>query len=335
MSRTGNLSLIAQRAGCSVSTVSRVLNGYREGFSARPELQERIKEAARQLDYKPNIFWRTMRAKRTKMIAIMSFPYRNWEMSDGAIAFIDEIRKAGYSEAIKYVKHDRREDFKIDFPVDAALFSDIFDLSFLDVIERESIPYVVVNGVSGPHGASLMIDEREGAEALLGHLVSLGHRSIAYANNIDANPLQRHHSVEERERFYLEGLRSRGLKPLPNHWSHEIPSDEFLKEALEAGATAIVCYHHLRAVEIAHSAWKAGVRIPEQLSLACFNDDWSIQLSNPPLTCISFPRDEINVKAAGLLLSALSGGAPLTGQTLRFPGSLTARESTAAPRRNP
>jgi len=329
MPRDGSLSLIAQRAGCSVSTVSRVLNGYKNGFSARPELQERIKEAARQFDYKPNIFWRTMRAKRTNLIAIMCFPYRNLEMYSGILRFIDEIRKAGYSEAIKYVNHGSRDDFKIDLPVDAALFTDVFDVSCLDPVERQGIPYAVVNGLSGPSGVSLMIDERVGMEAVLEHLVSLGHKRIAYANSADMNPFQRHHSIEERERFYLEGLRARGLLPLPNHWNCGMPADAFIREALDAGATAVVCYHHLRGIEISHAAWRAGVKIPERLSIACFNDDWAIQNFNPPLSCVSFPREEICVKAASLLLSSLSGEALQPGKTIRFSGSLVARESAA------
>ena len=329
MRRAGTINSIALEAGCSTSTVSRVLSGRKEGFSVRPELEARIFETAKRYDYRPNPFVRALRAKHTKIIAVLSFPYRNLEMVEGTVNFIDEIRKEGYSEAVKYVRHEKREDFKIDFPVDAALFTDVFDKSFLDGVERDLIPYAVVNGLCGEHGVSLVIDEVVGMDLMLDHLSSLGHKAIAYSNDSDSNPLQSHYSVAEREMLYLEGMKARGLNALPNHWCREMPADVFLKEALAAGATAIVCYHHLRVIEIMHAAWAAGIKVPERLSVSCFNDDWTIERFPPPVTCISFPRSEMCVQAAKLLLGAISGQEPLSGKTLKFAGKLVVRQSTA------
>ncbi len=327
--RAGTINTIALEVGCSASTVSRVLGGRKEGFSVRPELEARIFDTAKRHDYRPNPFVRALRAKSTKLIAVMSIPYGNMELIEGNVNFIDKIRGAGYFEAVRYVKHNKRDDFKLDFPVDAALFTDIFDVSFLDGVERDAIPYAVVNGICGPHGVSLMIDEKVGVELLLDHLTSLGHKRISYANNSSPESLGMHYSVVDRERFYLEGLRARGLAPLPNHWSLDMPDRTFLTEALDAGATAIICYHHFKALELLHEAWLMGVKIPERLSIACFNDDKTLEKLNPPVTCVSFPRSEICLKAADLLLSALSGAAPLSGQTLRFSGKLVARQSTS------
>lgn len=328
--RAGTINSIASEVGCSASTVSRVLGGRKEGFSVRPELEARIFDTARRYDYRPNPFVRALRAKKTKLIAVMSIPYKNLELVEGNIDFIEEIRKAGYSEAVRYVRHDKREDFKLDFPVDAALFTDIVDLSFLDGVERDLTPYVVVNGACGPHGASILIDEKVGVELLLEHLTGLGHRRIAYANNSFPDTLARHYSILDRERFYLEGLRARGLSPMPNHWRLDMPDREFLKEALDAGASAIVCYHHAKAIEIMHEAWLMGVKVPERLSIACFNDDKILDKLNPPVTSVSFPRSEMCLKAAELILSALSGEKPLSGELARYAGKLVPRMSTAS-----
>ena len=67
---SGVLKHIAEQAGCSPSTVSRVLNGCRKGFSVRRDLEERIRSLAETLHYQPNPFLRIMRAKDSRLIAI-------------------------------------------------------------------------------------------------------------------------------------------------------------------------------------------------------------------------------------------------------------------------
>lgn len=329
----GSLNKMAQELGCSASTISRVLNGYTHGFSVRPELQERILETAKRSGYKPNPFWRTMRAKRTNLVAMLDTPYNNRleDAENGKMRFIETIRKAGLTESLKYVERDSPEDHKVAFPVDAALLFDIGDKSCLNYFESEKVPYAVINGLCGPNGVSLLVDEMNGMKLLLEHLLSLGHRRIAYANSTYTGYLTVHYSETLRERHYLELLASHGLSPLPEHWNKQISPRDFVERALDNGATAVVCYHHEKAMEIMHAAWELGIPLPERLSVVCFNNDKTMASFIPPITCVSAPLMEMGIAAADKLLKILDGSLCPSGQTYKFSGRLIVRKSAAKP----
>lgn len=158
MTRTsakGMLQSIAEQAGCSPSTVSRVLNGCKKGFSVKRELEERILAIANSLDYHPNPFLRVMRANDSKIIAIFDPATNSSEtLHKAKAAFIGRIRQAGYLDTGKYVSLYNQESYTLPFPVAAALLFDISDTSFLAFLERREIPYVVINGISREGGAA-------------------------------------------------------------------------------------------------------------------------------------------------------------------------------------
>ena len=107
MTRTsakGMLQSIAEQAGCSRSTVSRVLNGCKKGFSVKRELEERILAIANSLDYHPNPFLRGMRANDSKIIAIFDPATNSSEtLHKAKAAFIVRMRLADHCDARKYV----------------------------------------------------------------------------------------------------------------------------------------------------------------------------------------------------------------------------------------
>lgn len=144
MTRTsakGMLQSIAEQAGCSPSTVSRVLNGCKKGFSVKRELEERILAIANSLDYHPNPFLRVMRANDSKIIAIFDPATNSSEtLHKAKAAFIGCIRQAGYLDTGKYVSLYNQESYTLPFPVAAALLFDISDTSFLAFLERREIP---------------------------------------------------------------------------------------------------------------------------------------------------------------------------------------------------
>ena len=125
MTRTsakGMLQSIAEQAGCSPSTVSRVLNGCKKGFSVKRELEERILAIANSLDYHPNPFLRVMRANDSKIIAIFDPATNSSEtLHKAKAAFIGRIRQAGYLDTGKYVSLYNQESYTLPFPVAAAL----------------------------------------------------------------------------------------------------------------------------------------------------------------------------------------------------------------------
>jgi len=334
MRQSETLIAVAREAGCSPSTVSRVLNNCSKGFSVRPELRERILEVARRRSFKPNPYLRAMKGSRSNLVAIMDAPYfQSGVVERAKRAFVETVRGFGLRECLKYVEYEKTDSYALEFPVDAAVLFDICDKSLLSYFESNRIPYAVVNGVCGPNGVSIIADEEAGTAEAMERLISLGHTKIAYFNaKIDSgSALASHYSVILRERAYLESLASNGLQPVPGHWNGTTEPEDFLKAAMDCGASAVLCYEHSRAVYLAHAAWKLGLAIPGDFSLACFNNEFPVWAMNPPLTCVDVPGMEMGRFAAELIGKALSGSFKMEGQCLKLPETLIVRESDSPP----
>jgi len=334
MRQSETLIAVAREAGCSPSTVSRVLNNCSKGFSVRPELRERILDVARRRSFKPNPYLRAMKGKRSGLVAILDAPYFQAGVAERAKrAFVEGVRRHGLKEALKYVENDKPESYVLEFPVDAALLFDVSDKSVLGSLESNRIPYAVVNGDCGPHGVSLLADEEAGTLEMLTHLHSLGHRRIAYSNaNFSKCSLVSHYSVILRERAYLDFMAAHGLAPFLGSRQSSFESAKFLRDALANGCTALLCYEHTKAVDIAHAAWEAGLSIPDDFSLACFNNEFPVWAMNPPVSCVEVPGPEMGAAAAEMIAKMLDGSLKPEGQSFKFQEGLVVRQSTGKPR---
>ncbi|WP_288515567.1 LacI family DNA-binding transcriptional regulator [uncultured Victivallis sp.] len=329
-SSSSKIGMIAREAGCSTSTVSRILNGYSKGFSVRPELEEKVQFLARELNYIPNPYLRAMRSRKTRIIAVFD-PF----ISDGGVPqrakrrFITDIREAGYIESGKYAERFSPESYSITFPVDGALLIDIFDNICLDFVEKNHIPYVVVNGISQANGVSVQVDEMEDVQLLVEHLAQAGHKRIGYYGGHENSDLpQRHYSVISREKAYRENMDRLGLTCSSEPADYNINPIDFLTKCMQQGEmTAVICYDHIKTIALMHAAWQLGIRIPEQLSIVCFNDEEPLALLNPPITCVKTPASEMGSVAAKLLVDMIEGRVKGPVADIKISGKLVSRQS--------
>ena len=324
------LQQIAREAGCSVSTVSRVLNNYKN-FSISPELEDRIRTATRKYDYKPNPYYRTLRSKKSNLISIMCRP--TVDLADLEVAkwsFIETVREDDFSEIVQYMDMNRSEIRLPDLPFEGALVFDPGDkmpLSLMENLEENKTPYVVFNSLCGEHGVSILVDEKQLICMLLDHLWNLGHRKIAYMNAWEDG----HYSVRERQNHYVDWMVAHGEEPVSGYDVIHIEALPFLEQSMAMGATAVVCYSASRAMYLLQQATRKGIAVPQKLSIAAVNDNWAMPLSSPPLTCSSIPWKELGKAAGRFMLLMLKGELVATGQQFRFPGQLIVRESTTCP----
>jgi LacI family transcriptional regulator len=328
--RNATIGQIAREAGCSPSTVSRVISGYSKGFSVRPELEAKILSLAQELNYRPNPYWRSLRTSKTRLIAIFDLLV----CGDGVVQnakreFVLKMREFEYVDAGKFVDPDIPDSFSLTFPVDGALLFDIADRVCLNFVEEKKIPYVVVNGRCRENGTAIVADEEADVRKLVDYLYSLGHRRIAYyAGHKQVISTDVHYSVPAREVHYLENIERLGLVQASAHWNRAISPHEFLRKAFhEEQMTAVVCYDHVKAVKLMHAAWELGIRIPEDLSVCCFNDEYPLELLTPPVTCIATPGREMGRIAAEVLLEVLEGKRKNCGETIPVQGELVIRQS--------
>lgn len=323
---------IAAEAGVSTSTVSKVLNGYKD-FSVRPEVRANILALVKRRSYSPNPVFRSLRAEKSRQISFLfqgTSPFMVGVVVNQAVETMGALL-AGHGYQLNYTFYQKGGDSVRYLPpwkVDGIVLSDVTHATALDGIAAMGTPFVVLNGESGQGGPAVKIDEAAGMGQAIAHLRELGHTRIAYANGEDYG----HYSVADRHHAYLQHLAAAGLPPWPGH-DHlgSDPADFLRRQVLAGGATALIAYDHFLALRYLHAAWELGIAVPQRLSVVAFNDESRIEIAIPPLTCIASPAAAMGEKTVALLLAQIADPDAPRNLEVRIPGRLIVRQSTASP----
>lgn len=215
--------------------------------------------------------------------------------------------------------------------IDGAVVVSSLSLEEVMPVERARIPYVAINGVGGPHAKLVSMDDEGGARLALEHLLSLGHRKIAYANV--GGPYQQHVSVDIRHKTYLRVIAETGLSPMPLH-DQPVPEppDEFLRTVvLRHGATAIVAYHAYQAVLLLQTMLRMNIAVPRQVSLVSLGGGFPLDKLCPAVTAVELPFDQAGELAGQMLLNAGRARPRPEPREVVLSEKLIIRESTAPP----
>jgi LacI family transcriptional regulator len=335
---------IAERLKLSHSTVSRVLNNKTDTYIA-PETRRRVLTVAREMGYRPNLAARSLRHARTNMVGLFASPYIGiWSgiAPDIARAASRVLHARHLDVFFAFAAEESEEsDGSSGMPAwryDGAILLQQPTRRTLERLHSSGQPFVAVNEVI-EGGISVLGDEIGGVSLALSHLWDLGHRRIAYAN-VTAWHMP-HYSVGERHDAYIAFLRERGAEPVLGHdtvlsehreglvaWLRRTVSGE---EGQGSGATAILAYDHIVAVDLLAAAQALQLRIPEDVSLICFNDEYPVARVAPPLTVVAPQGDEMGRTAAELLIERMKSPRADIVDPLRIPAKLIVRASTAAP----
>lgn len=332
------LKTISADLGISPSTVSKVLNGYKN-FSISPELREKILAYAKKSGYTPNPLYQAMRQKDNRQISIhlpnLLHVSNGADISLGVDRCCEKLLDSGFrfyylGYTIEYQKTYGLPPCKVA----GALVVDVRREDLIEELDASEIPYVSLNGVSGPHGTAIMTDDYYNMMLLLKHLYELGHRKIGYLNfyrgpeNPPFTLADHHYSVRQRLRAYQDFCREIGESPLPESLSCDYDTLPTLLAGLEHGCTAFLSYSYSAIVEASFHLRERGFRIPEDISLATFNNPTMSNFTEPPLTCIAIPVREMGEAAAELLLNKYKDSSSGAGKTISFRGTLVQRRST-------
>ncbi len=328
---------IAARLHVSPATVSRALSD--SGLVAEPTLS-RIREAARLLNYRPNVSARNLRTRRSMAVLMVVRDIGNpfyLEIMKGVEA---AAREAGYAVLMGNTENDPdREiayfDMLRDGHADGMILMTGKLPARLELPAQPpaSLPVVVaseiIEGAGFPH---VQVDNVAAAEGAVRHLVELGHRRIAHITGPVPEVLSVH-----RRRGYRQAMRAAGLKIPPGY----IQRGDFLLASgraccralldLPAPPTAIFCANDEMAFGAIHELHQRGHDVPGGLSVVGFDDIYLSEAFYPPLTTVSQPRAEIGRTAMTTLLGVMSGKKPSRAPVI-LPTALKVRGTTAPPR---
>lgn len=335
--QTPKLSAVAERAGVSVSLVSRILTGD-TSLRVREDTRERVLRAAKELRYVPHGAARALRLARAGALGLVvhdvSNPVhaeiiRGAQAAAAAAGQVLLLAEAGELAA----NPDAFDRLLGDGRIDALLWQgsgQAFD-DELSARAAGRLPTLLVNSRPRAGVPAVRLADEAAAATAVDHLVAQGHRHIGYVGGHPASDLS-----ERRKGGWARALTGHGL-PVREDWAVEREWDaeagRAAMAALLAGsdrpsavfvANVVVCVGALTA------AREAGMRVPEDLSVITVHDTWFVALGDPPLTTVRLPLHAMGRRAVELVLD--TGAGPRGEHVLSDPPpELLVRGSTRAP----
>jgi DNA-binding LacI/PurR family transcriptional regulator len=335
---------VAQAAGVSHQTVSRVLNDHPH---VKQATRERVLAAIRELGYRPNVSARALVTRRTRTLGVISFNttlYGPASMLYGieqaakdlgylvAVAALSALDRRSVLEAVERLRDQAVEGLIVVAPQTTAV-------NALSQVHA-GVPLVAVGCGTHAKLASVAVDNESGAARATDFLLDLGHRTVHHV----AGP-RSWLDAQEREAGWRRALQARGIEPPePVHGGDWGARSGFelgcaLAERVRDGSdpvTAVFCANDHTALGLLRAIQLAGLRVPRDLSLIGFDDIPEAEYFGPPLTTVRQDFDELGRRALSTVIELVDAATAGLAPARRAPRvsigpNLVVRASTAPP----
>jgi DNA-binding LacI/PurR family transcriptional regulator len=311
--RAVTLADIASEAGVSTVAVSVVLNNSQSKVRVSPVTRERILETAQRLQYRPNAVARSLRRRRTNIIAFYavqnmvldpSFPFYGALLS-GLLHGCDEHQKdfllhgtfRGMDEDAVFLE-------LLNGQIDGLVLYTRFPTPLIEKLAESHLPVVtVVNEM--PNIPCVSIQNEEAGRLLARHIASKGYRRALYRSTASEMPptLERRFSAfcAEADSLGVEVMHSRSDTQWPS------PMEKEILDSRSERPDVVVAYSDFAADGVVAYCDKNGLRVPEDLAVAGFDDLPSNLRPARRLTTVSAPWREVTRQAVSLLVARCNG----------------------------
>ncbi|MCS7207944.1 MAG: LacI family transcriptional regulator [Fimbriimonadales bacterium] len=329
---------VAERAGCSITTASNILQGRSHLY--REDMAQRVLRAAHELGYRPNSVARSLARRRTAAIGVVLDPHHvrlthnvyAHDVLDGILAYLEprdyDIRLITPRTNDAATVWRRIDNGSID---GAILIAPVMGSPLLEWRHYSSLPVVAV-GSTLPDEYLLSqvdIDNDAAMAGLVEWVIQQGHRAIGF---IKGHPL--HWSAHQRERAFRRVMMLNGV-PLREEWilqgdygpeSGALAASRLLRQKEQP--TAVIAANDDMAVGFIQKCRELEIAVPDTISVAGFDDAYWAQRVGLQLTTIQHDRYQVGYLAAQMLLHHIEmGDAP--PQRILIPGALVVRQSVA------
>lgn len=321
-SSTVTIRDVAKESGFSSTTVSIVLNDAPLARYIPATTKKRIERAAKKLGYRPNLFARSLRSKRSHTVGVMVFdivdPYctpilRGIENSLYQSNFLPILTDA-HNERSRF---ERYLEMLLDRRVEGLILLAnwlFLDINLLGDLEKSSVPTAIIScELKTDAISSVIVDNEIGAQLALEHLYSLGHRKIAFIRGpkalADSAPrwkgirnFAKESGLQIDSRLVVDLPESRD--PLSSFEAGYKLTEDLLKQ--KRPFTAILAFDDLTAFGTIRALTKAGIRVPEQCSVVGFDDVATCAIYTPPLTTVRQPMESMGATAVSIVVDGIN-----------------------------
>ena len=307
-----NINDIAVRTGLSITTVSRVLNGKAEQYRIGKKSQEKIREAAKELNYIPNQYAANLRTGKSNTIALIVPSLENPFFAGIASKINAEVRKYGYTTIIG--DSNENQDIEetelhhlISRNIEGLIIVPCGDhWEHIKSLHDKGLPVVCIDrsfeDLDLPYVST---DNYDGAYSATKYLIDNGHVSVACIQGV-----QQSTPNKLRVKGFTDAMREAGLD------NYIVAGDDFSTQngyletkillQQKSRPTAIFSLSNMIAMGCIKALREEKVRIPEDISLITFDDHPYLDFLATPLTCIAQPVGDISKIAIKFLFSRIN-----------------------------
>lgn len=342
------LADVARRAGVSTTTASRVLNNKMVMPISQATI-ERIHEAARALNYRPNSMARALATGRNQVIGLYSVAMTHPQITQLLEAVERRARELGYLLIVSSNINELSDRARVDGLLALGLPTDLDFIPLSENPNSDALTVFYVNRSTQVLPRTISWDDAEGVAQAVRYLVELGHRNLAllcgYSRAIEANDPKIGGFQSALDAAAQDGIAVEGRA----FWSEQRPNWRDMNGQFDNGydaardllaqwphATAIIADNDYMAAGALRALREAGLSVPEDVSVMGYTDTGMAYCTTPALTSIRTPIAEAGVQAVERLIQELEAKKTEEEESAEtgwmIPTRLMIRDSCAAPR---
>ncbi len=328
---------IAGIAGVSTTTVSNVIHGKTKEVS--PATVERIQRVLEKYHYTPNISARNLASNKSGIIGVIMKRYRDMENNRFVDPFVSELlggiessaKEKGYYVMV-YTACDIQElkklimSWNMDGMVMVGFVRDEI-YSIQEVCRRPMAIIDVYNTLRMENCINIGLEDGEGMYRVVQYIISCGHKKIGFLSDNDTN------LDHERYLGYERAMRESGIFVKPEDFIHIVPAEknqvanleEIYKRSFEF--TALACVSDYYAALILNELQDRGRKVPEDVSITGFDDNYMSQIVRPALTTVRQDAEKRGQAAVEYLCAMIEEPEKRQYRSRIFPAELVIRDS--------
>jgi LacI family transcriptional regulator len=327
---------VAERAGVSIGSASRVVNGV---ANVAPQLRERVRTAIADLGYRPNHAARSLRMQATRTIGCMLTDVTNPLYGKLFHALENRLRAAGYVMLLANSLNSAEREVEIlttfaSRGMDGVIIApgNERDEAVLQAVHHLDMPAVILDRDMAPERDHVLYDHVPGMRSVTAHLAGLGHEHVALVvSRALGRPMKR------RIEGFRAGMAAAGLSAddtliveLPSAMSSSYSVVEGLLQRTPRPSAIVVLGTNL-LTDALNAIAVQGLRIPDDVSLVSLGDPDFARSYTPPITTLRIDVEQVAERVVTLLLERVERGEQGEGRSVKVVPELIVRGSCAAP----